>query len=238
MKGGNWWEFYFVRYFIGSVFGAFIILGIMFHPDSGMNEVFLDFITVEDVTLKDISSSILFGLLFLGAAFCYVASAPVLVVHTLRYRFTYSWSTNGVVKRWITILGLFAGLSYALWQVLSFNLLRGVLTVPALFLVFIQLVMLVSCVQPSNRDIFGFYKKLARDRANQDIYKQDYTESYRHLREHGNAYLILICESALGMALFVCNSFSDMIILLLIWLLPVIPIWFVATYLESRLKNV
>ncbi|HHF3126272.1 hypothetical protein V3H46_24690 [Vibrio parahaemolyticus] len=238
MKGGNWWEFYFIRYFIGSVFGAFIILAIMFHPGSGMNEVFLNSLTIKDVTLKDISSSILIGLLFLGTAFCYVASAPVLVAHTLRYRFTYSWSTNGVMKRWLIIFSLFAGFSYALWHLLSFSLLRGVLTVPALFFVFIQLVMLVSCVKPSNRDIFGFYKKLAKDRANQDIDKQEYTESYRHLREHGNAFLILICESALGMALFACNSLNDMIIVLFIWLLPVMPIWFVATYLESRLKNV
>ncbi|PSW44492.1 hypothetical protein CTM70_01665 [Photobacterium phosphoreum] len=238
MKGGNWWEFYFIRYFIGSVFGAFIILAIMFHPDAGMNEVFLDSLTIKDATLKDISSSILIGLLFLGTAFCYVASAPILVAHTLRYRFTYSWSTNGVMKRWIIIFSLFAGLSYALWHVLSFSLQRGVLILPALFFVFIQLVMLVLCVKPSNRDIFGFYKKLAKDRANQDIDKQEYTESYRHLREHGNAFLILICESALGMALFACNSLNEMIIVLFIWLLPVMPIWFVATYLESRLKNV
>ncbi|WP_318491636.1 hypothetical protein [Photobacterium leiognathi] len=238
MKGGNWWEFYFIRYFIGSVCGAFIILAIMFHPDSGMNGVFLNSLTIKDATLKDISSSILIGLLFLGTAFCYVASAPVLVAHTLRYRFTYSWSTNGVMKRWLIIFSLFAGFNYALWHLLSFSLLRGVLTVPALFFVFIQLVMLVSCAKPSNRDIFGFYKKLAKDRANQDIDKQEYTESYRHLREHGNAFLILICESALGMALFACNSLNDMIIVLFIWLLPVMPIWLVATYLESRLKNV
>ncbi|MBC3622153.1 hypothetical protein [Vibrio metschnikovii] len=238
MKGGNWWEFYFVRYFIGSVLGAFILLAIFFHPDSGMKNVLTDSIVIKDVKLNDISSSMLIGLLFFGTAFCYVASAPVLVTHTLRYRFTDSWTIGGVTKRWIIIIILFLALCYALWHALSQDWLRWFLVIPATYFVFIQLIMLCSCIKPANRDIFGFYKKLAKDRAKQSADRQEYIESYRHLREHGNAFLILICESALGMALFSCKSLNQFIIVLIIWLIPVTPVWFIATFLESRIKDV
>ncbi|EOX4959891.1 hypothetical protein ACS83_00140 [Vibrio alginolyticus] len=238
MKSGNWWEFYFIRYFIGSIFGAFILLAVIFHPNSGMKNVMTDYLTVTDVKLNDISSSILIGLLFLGTAFCYVASAPVLVTHTLRYRLTHSWTLSGVLKRWTVIIGIFLALCYALWCAISPDILKFILLIPATFFVYIQSLMLISCIKPSNRDIFKFYKHLAKDRANSAEYRKEYTESYRHLREHGNAFLILVCESALGMALFSCNSLDQLVIVLFIWLMPVTPIWFIATYLESRLKNV
>ncbi|TQP93542.1 hypothetical protein FLL78_19925 [Vibrio cholerae] len=112
------------------------------------------------------------------------------------------------------------------------------MSIAAFFIVYSQIFMLVSSIKAKNAHIFDFYRKLAKDRSNQKIDRKEFVESYRHLREHGNAFLILVCESALGMALFFCTSIHELILTTFFWLIPTVPIWFVATYLESRLKNV
>jgi len=73
MSGGNWWEYYFVRYFIGSVFGAIIAFGLLLHPDSGIHYIVSSFMVVDGFSLRDVSMPLLFMVLCLGVAFCYLS---------------------------------------------------------------------------------------------------------------------------------------------------------------------
>jgi len=238
LNNGNWWEFYFVRYFIGSIFGSLIIIALVLHPDSGVASTMASYTDFDALKIKDISAPFLLGLLFLGTAFCYVASAPILVLHALRYRFQFTWSKKSSLSRWLIFIILFGFFYAAVWKLNSFTLLRGLMSLAAFFIVYSQIFMLASSIKAKNAHIFDFYRRLAKDRANQKIDRKEFVESYRHLREHGNAFLILVCESALGMALFFCTSINELILTTFFWLIPTVPIWFVATYLESRLKNV
>ena len=93
-RDSRWWEFYFVRYFVGTVAGALVILSLAKHtgpligyqtPVPGeLQAVVASVATVLNVTL----------LAAAGLAFCYVASSPVLVFHAMRGRFLEkrSWS--------------------------------------------------------------------------------------------------------------------------------------------------
>ncbi len=79
-KPSRWWEFYFVRYFVGTVIGFAIVVFLLFEPTSpfhGSN--FLDTATIKDLTAANIL--LLSGV---GLAFCYISSAPILVFHALR----------------------------------------------------------------------------------------------------------------------------------------------------------
>lgn len=236
MNNGNWWEFYFVRYFIGSIFGSLIIIALVLHPDSGVAGTMASYTDFDALKIKDISAPFLLGLLFLGTAFCYVASAPILVLHALRYRFQFTWSNKPSLIGWLIFIILFGVFYVVVWNLNSFTLLRGFMSLAAFFIVYSQIFILLSSIKAKNH-IFDFYRKLAKDRANQNTDRKEFVESYRHLREHGNAFLILVCESALGMALFFCTSINELILTTFFWLIPTAPIWFVATYLESRLKN-
>lgn len=101
-----------------------------------------------------------------------------------------------------------------------------------------QLVFLVPAVVKKFEHIFDFYKSLAKDRAKESDNRRQYIESYRHLREHGNAFLILFCELVLGCALFVSVSLSEALIVVIIWIVPTLPIWFLGAFLESKVKGV
>lgn len=65
-------------------------------------------------------------------------------------------------------------------------------------------------------------------------YISDYVESYRHLREHSNAFFITLLTITLTFT--ICNqSLLPTELVLFIWILPSSAIWFVATLLELRL---
>lgn len=239
MSGGNWWEYYFVRYFIGSVFGAIIAFGLLLHPDSGIHYIVSSFMVVDGFSLRDVSMPLLFMVLCLGVAFCYLSSAPILVLHSIRYSISYGKASaaNRKPKMLLLVmcLVLWAGLNYTL----GFGLELALYSLFAHVVVFIQLCALVPFFLVGNKDEFyEFYSILSRRRASCSKAKKEYIESYRHLREHGNAFFILTTECILGIALFHAISIANCMVILLLWLLPSIITWFMASYLESRLGDV
>jgi hypothetical protein len=80
-----------------------------------------------------------------------------------------------------------------------------------------------------------FYSGLVTQRRRDRDLKRDYIESYRHLREHGNAFAIVICEILLGVVLAEVKSETQFIASLLLWILPASSTWLIATWLEARL---
>ncbi|MUJ39709.1 hypothetical protein [Aliivibrio fischeri] len=237
MNSGNWWEFYFVRYFIGSILGALIIVSIALHPDSGMSVILTKYINFNALEIKDITIPFLLSLLFLGTAFCYIASAPILVLHTMRYRFNFTQRAGASFKDKIIFTCLFLVFYCAIWYFLDLDYVSGMMSLPAFFVIYVQFY-LVSVIFQHNEKFFDYYKNLVKARAKESLSRSEYIETYRHLREHGNAFLILLCEAGLGLALFSCSSINELILITIFWLVPTLPVWFLATYLESNLKNV
>src|SRR5690606_27487097 len=77
--GQRWWEFYFVRYAMGSIIGAMIVF-LLFRANPYLTPLLFG---VQDKPLEPQSLTLL---LAYGLVFCYISSAPILVMHAARFR--------------------------------------------------------------------------------------------------------------------------------------------------------
>lgn len=238
MESNRWWEFYFIRYFVGSVLGSLIIMALAFHPDSLLSGVIANLFDFNDASLLKLKSDQFWVILSFGVAFCYMASSPILVMHALRAHFDFQAETNLSVWAWLYRVVIVAIPLAITWYLFGDNKIKSAFLSAFGLVVTLQLALLIPAIYKKFGTIFDFYKKLAKDRANESKDRKQFIESYKHLREHGNAFLILFCELVLGCALFVSSSLSEALIVTIIWLSPTLPVWFLGTFLESRLKNV
>ena len=106
----------------------------------------------------------------------------------------------------------------------------------------IQVVPLFFAFLNSSENITRYYQNLSskRSKATSDLSRKEYVESYRHLREHGNAFLIVVFEIVLAICLW--NLPKDEIqifapIIVSIWVLPGSIVWFVGTALENNMVS-
>ncbi len=251
---GKWWEFYFVRYALGTVFGILIIRFLASH---GLDIPFPKG-EVEEIA-KPESIPLLIGY---GLAYCYLASAPILLFHATRFQMG---PTNARLLRIILfcVLALVPAVS---WLVPFLGLARspfglGVVTAIAIYLIALLTVcqfwsMYVG--QKHSGAMWQFYLRLDRNRrvkANREL-----IDSYRHLREHGNAFAVVLLEMLLGLGIFLATKISvypagligdggapndsifsisqvQVFALLLIWTLPAASVWAIGCYLEAEFAN-
>lgn len=104
---GKWWEFYIVRYALGTVFGVLIV---NFLVGSGLAIPFPNG-NISDIT-KPEGLPLLLGY---GLAYCYLASAPILVFHAGRFAMKRTgFQTATVIS--IVISAVVAG-AWAAWAV-------------------------------------------------------------------------------------------------------------------------
>jgi hypothetical protein len=219
----RWWEFYFVRYALGTLFGALIVNSLA-SRNPELREI-LFFASGE--SSEAIAGSSLLGLPILfgyGLFFCYLSSIPILVWHTGRM------ATWGIARFdsdnsfWSRVYGRFRtlplevrfaiGLFFPLWGISIFSvetfqfLEKGFkdnsfvtsLIVSSVFFIIVLEVYFVFLILFSRQKIYSGMKSLAQARhVNRN--KGEFIDSYRHLREHGNSILILILEAILGGAL-------------------------------------
>ena len=85
--------------------------------------------------------------------------------------------------------------------------------------------------QPS--EIHKFYQNLVQQRRVTKDRGIDYVDSYRHLREHGNAVSIVLLEVALGFILASMTTNTELLVALIVWLLPAAYTWTLGTLLEK-----
>jgi hypothetical protein len=200
---------------------------------------------------KDFGGAHLTLLAAYGVAYCYLASAPVLIFHACRCLF---WTKNkeiGVInslkRNWSIIIfptiggliGWFGSKDYVVsaWKSAAGAIFVAILTV--------QVVMILR-VFYKNR-ISEFYKELIEER-NKDKHKQ-FVESYRHLREHGNSFFIVFFEFILGLILFSYSNIGTtvatsptpestvrgLVIIIFTWAFPGLIAWFIGCRLEYDL---
>jgi len=202
----RWWEYYVLRYFVGTVVGAIAAVYLTKLADSPFHGH--DFPSLDDLGSPALKIAVLGAL---GFAFCYIASTPMLMIHSTRAQF----GLNPLGARWrfwaFTAL-LIAMVHGAMVLVLSLKWWGGRSLGALVFLVVvgIQVALIVDAHRNRFKAIRSFYWDLAQARAkavannagpNNPGAVREYVESYRHLREHGNAVAILILEFGLAFVL-------------------------------------
>lgn len=251
-KGNRWWDYYYVRYFVGAIFGTIFLtfalnhngvwhqLEKAFYPEPWPN--------LPATVVRIFSGGILetielaTALVTVGLAYCYLASTPILLLHGLRDMFGGRESTYKHIAR-VTqavtgvgvVLAAFSFSPKTSWTGHWFKFL------PYLVVVSIQIWML--CEFAPNR-LRTRYKNLAAQRGNKKQsladdpnWRPEYIESYRHLREHGNALLIIVMEAVLSLALSGAPSPLSCTLLVVAWILPATFAWFLGTWLERLLMT-
>lgn len=239
----RWWEFYLVRYFVGTIVGTIVVIAIASNKSSLLHPFFSSMI---NFGTKEFNVSHLWLFALIGLAFCYLASSPILVLHAFRTSIfsrqlrEVAASTTFIKKWWKVILYwsvlIVIGIFVFLFFEVDYNVFLK-LKFWILFLMFFLQAYIIS-FQLRHKSIFLMYKKLSYARASNANAKKEYIESYKHLREHGNAFMILIMELILGFILYNVTSATMILLILLFWILPSASVWFVGTYLESRIREV
>lgn len=255
MNNGRWWEFYFVRYAMGTLVGAAIVNQLM-RVDHRLRDMLIWGIKDSD------GSTMLLLLASYGLVFCYIASIPVLILHVARSLLpTSSPHRQGKIAKHLEAT-LPLAIPIVLWLVLvavlllPLNLLKepnldsriGHITLLIMFFCLGLPATLVTLAIMMWRRSYSFYKKLAHARSIQ-ANNGELVTSYRHLREHGNSIFIVLLECVLGLSLFAAYRMSLSIahsslilppqfylygLVVFIWTLPGALVWVFATLLENE----
>ena len=251
---GRWWEYYTVRYLVGSIVGAVAILYLGKYSGSQCSES-EHVKPLFDLLLQESNYFLsAIALAALGFAFCYIASSPVLVFHTCRayFRCPTLWQRWEKFSKVRQIFILIIAIIVTAGSIFICSNYPPILTTILIFLVFIpQIALLIYAWIDRFEDIKIFYKKLAEKRAKptksepnktesdttEKSYQTEYTTSYRHLREHGNAMGIIVLEVILAYVLANLPSISYALIVIVFWILPGVFAWIIGTALEFKFIN-
>ncbi|HLJ87771.1 MAG TPA: hypothetical protein VKZ53_13175 [Candidatus Angelobacter sp.] len=222
----HWWEYYFVRYFVGTVVGCGVVLFLSQGPFGS----FLKPIS----SMQDARGSI--GLLGLGLAYCYIASAPMLVLHSTRGQFL----STSIGRRTLAVILIMFVISVCAYWYFYHCLACSALGQAAPWILFGVTTIQVALIAEAQSDCFAlskkFYSNLSKARSKKG-HIPNYVESYRHLREHANACAIIVLEILLAFALASISSVEGLMLALLVWTLPGGYCWFIATALEQSLAD-
>lgn len=234
---GNWWEGYIIRYTLGSLVGAIICWQLI--DDVNGKLAVKSFLHAKEDVVKYVI------LLLMGLCYCYVASSPMLTIHVSRYRefksvfnkipwkygFLFFLLWTGLIGALLWLAGYFKGGFSA--EQLKFLALG---MTPPFVVFFVQFIFL-----PKNDSdiiqLFNFYDDLSFLR----YYTfTDIMTSYRHLREHGNAYSVLLLELILGWSLVwsIKVEVYLAIAVLIAWVAPSAFVWVIGTNIEKRYMKV
>lgn len=241
-KESNWWEFYGIRYAQGTVIGAMIIYFLFSQSEQLRKILFLP----NDP--KDFGMSHLILLAIYGLTYCYIASAPILVMHAGRGLFFKSKTNPKPYRSTITRL-LFALVPPC---IISIYYLYGGETNPAqgaLALFVYTLIMTLQLVIISNifhyrwTETIAYYKEIVSKRKIHE--ESGYVDSYKHIREHGNSFLIVFLQFLLAIPIFVFvsqdyitseDSIRHLCMIIFSWVFPAATIWAFGNKLENNLQ--
>jgi hypothetical protein len=240
----RFWEFYALRYSVGAVLGGLILFFLVQQSQPISSLVFVK--SGEPIDLIQVGIFLAAGLVF-----SYLASAPILVLHAGRFliqRSTLGFQRPGKSVVLFMVLTLIAPVAF-LWLSTMSAPLRiwfAVVIFLAVAVVLGQFFIIFKCLLRSS-DLYGFYEELANKRSNA---KGGIVDSYRHLREHGNAFGIVFFQVVLALFVFAAtmlssysNSFQSqsalevaviLVVVVLTWILPAVLVWLIACMIEKE----
>jgi len=228
----RWWEYYAVRYALGVGIGTPIVALLWrsytrlavphFSPDS---------------VLSNTTAALLWAAA--GMAYCYVASVPMLTLHSTR-RLLRNTHSN-LFALLLIILGVIGvGVWLDVTSLTSPSRLRNIAMLSLAGIAALQLFAVLKTLWHSEKTQ-GFYEELARHRSGH----AEYVESYRHMREHGNSISIVLFELLLGFILWALRpessqtvsvaSVGRVVLILVIWLSPAALVCLIGSSLERHL---
>lgn len=229
----KWWEYYLVRYLVGTVVGAMLVFVLVDTPGSPFSTYASKIDAFMDQPFLGVG---LVGAL--GFAFCYVASAPVLTLHATRAHLR-AVAIRATARSQCAFAAavVLPSLLAAWWLSCSLPLLAAMTAGPAIGipsgLVLLAVFSRFVVVEQFARDI-AQKRAAAYPAKKATTFGHEYVTSYRHLREHGNAFLILVLEGVLANALLRAPSLAFAALVVALWVLPAAVVWVVGTVLESR----
>jgi len=227
----RWWEFYFVRYAMGTVIGAILLYL--------LKDSFADL----DTAIKNFSGTeLLLVYAALGLAYCYIASTPLLVIHACRYnRICISRNIGFFVLVFLllTTVPIILVASYFIETSFAF----GLLIIIELVLLLCQIWLLHQLFSDEFNQLRDFYINLDVKRS---LLSKELRNSYKHLREHGNSIAIVVLEIDLAAIVYAhgviaehfgINSLWIMLATFGLWIAPAAFVYLVGHELEYQLTK-
>lgn len=254
----RWWEFYFVRYALGTIVGIFILI-LLSKSFPGLIPL-LDFpekaspqspATCTITSTVDAGCYVAFTITFAqltlygiyGLVFCYISSAPILVFHGCR-RFVRNPITEKLsfTNLAFLIIAIIPGTILFYYKYENIRISGVILSGISIFIILESYRLIFKSISKSKK-IYIYLEKLSDKRKKE---KTELMDSYKHLREHGNAFFIVLMEIMLAGCVFTISSGFDnhkyelISLLFFIWILPAAMTWCLGTKLEmhfSKLRN-
>lgn len=238
----RWWEFYGVRYAQGTVVGAMIVFFLFSKNQALQKMLFIP----EDP--KDFGMAHLALLGIYGLAYCYISSAPILIMHAARgLLFESKINKNPSEGIWYRIF--FVLVPSIIFSVAYFYLIKdSAFNSMAIFmfsmLTLFQAVSVYLIFVKSWKKTIEYYLEIIKKR--NEHKDSGYIESYKHIREHGNSFLIVSFQIYLAFPIFAFVSQSDiqtdqsimnLLVIIILWVLPAALIWFFGNKLENHLQE-
>jgi len=225
----RWWESYLVRYLVGNIFAVVLLFYLFINYDKDIGKQFCKYGNTTNFCMKidnnTTFSKEVFDFIFQSSKDI-KGSNLILIEKTIvaksdlnnTYR-NYKITTTDISFVSLIIMGLL-GFMY-----------MYIASIPIYF---------IHIIRGGLGNTFEFYKKSSniRDRIKnkKNIFLGEltptYIESYKHMREHGNAHGIVLMELLFALFLIQCN-FS--IFALVFWLLFGFFGWFLGIYLEKKM---
>jgi len=266
----RWWENYLVRYLVPSIAGMFILMWL--NKNSGGSGILEKYLPMLKLTNdKDFNTASLTGWLLFGTLYCYIASYPVLVFHAIRVNLFNKISLCKCIITLIIsiIICIIISCIFGYIYNMSCKFYSLIFTLEIGFSIF-QGYFLYK-VSKKGRRGYAYMERLAKaknvetsnvvetpsiivisniaEAPNTVInsgYIKDITDSYKHLREHGNTALIILLEILLAFILYFSlrfereNEFMDfsiVSIILIIWVFPAALVYFYGHLLERKFSR-
>jgi len=222
-NNSRWWETYLVRYITGSVVGAVIVYQILIAADVSK--------AIHPPQWHELKAEALVMLGLVGFAYCYLASAPITFLHAIRVGGEGTSYANILLP--MMLIASVPVLLMFLMNPIAANTDSALLI---LFIVVAFIWMLFNLNLVKYRGWAKSYDDLVSARNNKLKRSAEFVDSYRHLREHGNAFYIVILELMLAMPLYVFALHKNwflFVVTISIWLIPGAICWYLGNALES-----
>jgi hypothetical protein len=177
-----------------------------------------------------------------GTAYCYVASVPMLTLHSTRTLLRRTTLRTSMCFG-LVIFGLVLAGALDLRFIDNSGVLGCAGVIALIAMAGVQL-LLLWCVIRSPSETHQFYDKLAARRE----HYAEFVESYRHMREHGNAVSIVVFELLLGFIFWslrpavpadgsMVAAVGRVGVILAVWLTPAALVWLIGSSLERHLSR-
>lgn len=247
-SSSRFWEFYALRYSVGAVLGAIILFFLV-----QKNKALAALIFVKPGEPIDLVQVGIF--LGVGLVYSYLASAPILVFHAGRFLISKGplpfLSVERISSAIYVVICANLALTFSLISSLEgfSNTWFSVVIFLACYVLVTQIVIVVKCVLQRD-NLYCFYKNLAIKRKQSS---GGLIDSYRHLREHGNAFGIVLFEIILGIFMFAAPTYMSIVspgshediystmgiltVVVIFWITPASLVWLIGTIIERELVD-